>query len=124
MIKKEGSDEFTPIAKAASKKLQKNYDAYTKKAKKAEIAAATVVTQVEEEDIVEDPSLPKAERIKIRQGGEKRGVRVVVRGWVATVRVQSRKLVFVDLRDGSDLYLQCVLAGALVFPMKRVLMVG
>jgi asparaginyl-tRNA synthetase len=116
MIKKEGSDEFTPIAKAALKKLQKNYDAHTKKAKKAEAAAASVVAHVEEEDIVEDPSLPRAERIKIRQGGEKRGIRVVIRGWVATVRVQSRKLVFVDLRDGSDLVLQCVLAGALVFP--------
>ena len=47
---------------------------------------------MEEEKIVEDPSLPKAEKIKIRQATDKRGIRVVVKGWVATVRVQSRKL--------------------------------
>ena len=116
MIKKDGSDEYVQIAKAAAKKLQKNYDAFTKKKDKAEAAAASSVTVkevVEENSIVEDQSLPKAEKIKIRQATEKRGVRVCVRGWVVTVRAQSCKLVFVDLRDGSDLYLQCVLAGPL-----------
>ena len=81
--------------------------------------AAATSSSVAKEDkdegqIVEDTSLPKAEKIKIRQATDKRGCRVVVRGWVANVRIQSRKLVFVDLRDGSTLELQCVLAGKLV----------
>lgn len=126
LIKKEGSEEYAPIAKAASKKLQKNYDVYNRKKGKAETAAASAVTtkQVQEEAIVEDPTLPTAQKIKIRQAGEKHGVRVVVRGWVATVRVQSRKLVFIDLRDGSDLYLQCILAGPLVRSLRRLTTTG
>lgn len=122
MIKKEGSDEYAEIAKSASKKLQKTIDGIRKKEAKAASSAAAAAAAAsreienEEEKIEEDPSLPKAEKIKIRQATEKRGVRVVVRGWVATVRVQSRKLVFLDLRDGSDLYLQCVLTGKLVCP--------
>jgi asparaginyl-tRNA synthetase len=116
MIKKEGSEEYAEIAKSASKKLQKTLDGIRKKEAKASATAAAAVSakEDEEEQIVEDTSLPKAEKIKIRQATEKRGIRVVVKGWVATVRVQSRKLVFIELRDGSDLELQCVLTGKLV----------
>jgi asparaginyl-tRNA synthetase len=118
MIKKEGSTEYAEIAKSANKKLQKTLDGMRRKEAKAASTAASSVTAKEgeeEEKIEEDPSLPKAVKIKIRQSTEKRGIRVVVKGWVATVRVQSRKLVFVDLRDGSDQELQCVLTGKLVF---------
>jgi asparaginyl-tRNA synthetase len=116
MIKKEGAEEYAEIAKSAAKKLQKTLDGQRKKDAKAASIASTAATvkEPEEEAIVEDESLPKAERIKIRQATEKRGIRVVVKGWIATVRIQSRKLVFIDLRDGSDLYLQCVLTGKLV----------
>ena len=118
MIQKEGSEAYTEIAKAASKKLQKTLDGIRKKeAKAASTMASSSGTAKEddkEEEIVEDKSLPAALRIKIRQATAKRGVRVVVNGWVNNVRVQSRKLVFVDLRDGSDEELQCVLAGKLV----------
>ena len=79
-------------------------------------AAATHKGGEEEEKIEEDPSLPKAQTIKIRQAVEKKGDRVLVKGWVNTVRVQSKSLVFVDLRDGSDLELQCVLSKKLVIP--------
>jgi asparaginyl-tRNA synthetase len=119
MIKREGSTEYTEVAKSASKKLQKTLDGMRKKeAKAASTAASSMAVKEgdEEEKIVEDPSLPKAEKIKIRQSTDKRGIRVFVKGWVATVRVQSRKLVFVNLRDGSDLELQCVLTGKLVGP--------
>ena len=123
LIKKEGSQEYAEIAKSALKKLQKTIDGIRKKeAKAAATATATATTGKEteqQEKIEEDPSLPKAEKIKIRQATDKRGVRVCVRGWVATARVQSRKLVFLDLRDGSDLYLQCVLTGKLVRPCKK-----
>jgi hypothetical protein len=121
MIKKEGSTEYAEIAKSAAKKLQKTLDGMRKKeAKAASIASsAATVKDTEEEAIVEDASLPKAERIKIRQATEKRGIRVVVKGWVATARIQSRKLVFLDLRDGSDIYLQCVLPKELVLSHSK-----
>jgi asparaginyl-tRNA synthetase len=97
--------------------LQKTLDGMRKKeAKNASTAASSAMARDEdkEEAIVEDKTLPTAVKIKIRQGKEKRGVRVLARGWVNNVRVQSRKLVFVDLRDGSDEELQCVFTGKLV----------
>jgi asparaginyl-tRNA synthetase len=127
LIKKEGSTEYTEIAKSAAKKLQKTLDGIRKKEAKAASTAASSITpkEGEEEEIIEeDKSLPKAEKIKIRQAKGKRGVRVVIRGWVATVRVQSRKLVFVDLRDGSDDELQCVLTGKLVLSSLDILIAG
>jgi asparaginyl-tRNA synthetase len=118
MIKKEGNSVYTEVAKSALKKLQKILDGIRKKEAKTNLAASSSASKravEKDEEILEDTSLPKAEKIKIRQAAAKRDVRVVVRGWVATVRVQSRKLVFVNLRDGSDLELQCVLSGKLVF---------
>jgi asparaginyl-tRNA synthetase len=121
MIKKEGSTEYAEIAKSAAKKVQKTLDGLRKKEAKAASITSSAATakDLEEEAIVEDSSLPKAERIKIRQATEKRGIRVVVKGWVATVRIHSRKLVFLDLRDGSDIYLQCVLTGKLVLSHSK-----
>ena len=87
-----------------------------KEAKAAAAKSAATHKEEEEEKIEEDPSLPKAQTIKIRQAVEKKGDRVLVKGWVNTVRVQSKSLVFVDLRDGSDLELQCVLSKKLVIP--------
>jgi asparaginyl-tRNA synthetase len=116
LIKKENTETYTEIAKSALKKLQKTLDGLRKKEAKAAVLAASAKDAVKEDkeaEIMEDTSLPKAERIKIRQAGRKKHVRVLVYGWVATVRVQSRKLVFVDLRDGSNLQLQCVLTGNL-----------
>jgi hypothetical protein len=117
LVKKDGSDEYAELAKAAGKRLQKTLDGMRKKeAKAASTVASSTTTKDEdkEEAIVEDKTLPAAVKIKIRQAREKRGVRVLARGWVNNVRVQSRKLVFVDLRDGSDEELQCVFTGRLV----------
>ena len=85
-----------------------------KEAKAAASKAITTQKEQEEEKIEEDTSLPKAHAIKIHQAGGKMGSRVLIRGWVNTLRVQSKSLVFVDLRDGSDLELQCVLSKKLV----------
>lgn len=116
MIRKDAESEYVEITKSALKKLQKTLDGIRRKEAKAASIASSAATAKEEVEplIVEDKSLPKAEKIKIRQAAGKREKRVVVRGWVASVRAQSRKLVFVDLRDGSDLYLQCVFTGTLV----------
>ena len=128
MVKKEDATDYTEIAKSAAKKVQKTLDGIRKKEAKAAVTAASSVAakgEEEEEQIVEDTKLPKAMTIKIHQAGEKRGVRVVVRGWVNTVRIQSRKLVFVDLRDGSNLELQCVLTGKLVLGFSnQILIIG
>ena len=121
-MKKEAATDYAPIAKAATKRLQKELDGMRKKEAKA-AAAKTAAAQKEEEEeekIEEDPSLPKAQPIKIREASDKKGTRVVVKGWVSTVRVQSKNLVFVDLRDGSDLELQCVLGKKLVFRPRYV----
>jgi len=123
LVKKDGGSEYTELAKSAAKKLQKTLDGLRKKEAKAAAAASSALAAKDgdgEEEIVEDTSLPTAKKIKIRQAAESRGHRVVVRGWVANVRVQSRKLVFVDLRDGSDLELQCVLTGKLVRRARTV----
>jgi asparaginyl-tRNA synthetase len=116
MIKKDAESEYAEITKSGLKKLHKTLDGIRRREARAAAATSSASTAKEEvePDIVEDASLPKAEKIKIRQAGGKRGTRVVVRGWVASVRAQSRQLVFIDLRDGSDLYLQCVLTKNLV----------
>lgn len=121
LVKKEGSETFVEIAKSALKKVQKTLDGIRKREAKAAVAANSSGTKSKEDDeIVEDETLPKAEKIKIRQATEKRGLRVVVYGWIANVRIQSRKLVFIDLRDGSNLQLQCVLCGKLVFSFQNL----
>ena len=116
MIKKDAESEYAEITKSGHKKLQKTLDGIRRREAKAASVLSSAATAKEEiePELVEDTSLPKAEKIKIRQAGGKRGTRVVVRGWVASVRAQSRQLVFIDLRDGSDLYLQCVLTKNLV----------
>jgi asparaginyl-tRNA synthetase len=74
--------------------------------------------------VVQDESLPKAVKIKIREKDprvvrlrgakdtEDKGTRVQVSGWVHRLRSQ-KDVVFVTLRDGTGL-LQCVLTGDLV----------
>ena len=102
MIKKEGSTEYTEIAKSAAKKLQKTLDKLRKnEAKAASIAASSATAKGEEveEEIVEDASLPKAQKIKIRQAKNTRGTRVVVRGWVATYSCAKSKI-GLCLREG------------------------
>lgn len=58
----------------------------------------------------EDASLPKAEKIKIRNATASRGKRVSISGWVHRMRTQGKDMRFIVLRDGSG-YLQCVMTG-------------
>lgn len=57
---------------------------------------------------------PTATRIKISECSKHEGARVQVFGWLHHVRNQ-KKLVFVELRDGTG-FLQCVLTGKLAHP--------
>jgi sialic acid synthase SpsE len=87
MVKKEGTEEYVEIAKAAGKKLQKTLDGIRKKEAKAASTTVSSVTMKDddkEEEIVEDKSLPVAQRIKLHQAMEKRGVRVPCEPWVCT----------------------------------------
>ena len=63
--------------------------------------------------LVEDPSLPKATRIRIRDIAKFEGQRVELMGWVWHKRFQGRKLMFIDLRDGSPKLCQCLMQDAL-----------
>jgi asparaginyl-tRNA synthetase len=58
--------------------------------------------------IKEDPSLPKAETLKIKELGPETTKRVKVFGWVHRLRRQGKTLLFLVLRDGTG-FLQCVL---------------
>lgn len=59
----------------------------------------------------QDPSLPQAKQIKLRDTIASRGQRVKVNGWVHRLRSQ-KGMTFIELRDGTG-YLQCVLTGDL-----------
>ncbi|KAK2625996.1 hypothetical protein QTJ16_004258 [Diplocarpon rosae] len=114
-------------AKAAVKKAQGALDAYKKKLLKQQQASA----QEEEKEkarlktledakkivISEDPSLPKAVKIKISDKniesgeGEIKGTRVKVSGRIHRLR-QQKQATFITLIDGYG-HLQCVLSGNL-----------
>lgn len=64
--------------------------------------------------LVEDASLPAAQKIKIVDCSKHEGQRVAVSGWLHHIRNQN-KIIFVELRDGSG-FLQCVLSKKLAHP--------
>eukprot|EP00761_Pharyngomonas_kirbyi_P012830 gb/GECH01012857.1/.p1 GENE.gb/GECH01012857.1/~~gb/GECH01012857.1/.p1 ORF type:complete len:511 (+),score=158.11 gb/GECH01012857.1/:1-1533(+) len=70
-------------------------------------------------EISEDPSLPQAKRIKIRQSPDYVGQRVKVYGWVHRKREQGKKLMFLVLRDGTGLC-QAVLHGKLCQTVEAI----
>ncbi|KAH7059307.1 hypothetical protein BKA57DRAFT_444494 [Linnemannia elongata] len=124
-----GTDEvsaYVPISGAALKKAVKKVAELEKKAKKqaeqaSEQAAKDKAAAEERERVLEaakaivlteDPALPAAQKIKIRNGVENRGKRVKVSGWVHRLRVQGKNMTFIILRDGTG-YLQCVLTDTL-----------
>ncbi|KAG0022190.1 hypothetical protein BGZ82_011086 [Podila clonocystis] len=117
---------YVAISGAALKKAVKKVGELEKKAKKvaeqaAELAAKEQAAAEERERVLEaakavvlkqDPSLPTATKIKIRNSVENRGKRVRVSGWVHRLRVQGKNMTFIILRDGTG-YLQCVLTDTL-----------
>ncbi|KAI5793117.1 hypothetical protein EDC01DRAFT_655236 [Geopyxis carbonaria] len=110
--------EYKPVAKAALKKATNMHQANLKKeARKVEQATKEAEQRAARDagleaakaiKISEDPSKPKAKKIKIKDGVNNRGVRVVVSGWVHRLRSQ-KNLIFITLRDGYG-HLQCILA--------------
>lgn len=69
--------------------------------------------------ISEDTSLPSAKKIKIKQAPDFVGQRVKIGGWVHRKREQSKKLMFLVLRDGSGI-IQTVLNGELCQTVEAI----
>ncbi|KAL7662920.1 asparagine--tRNA ligase [[Candida] zeylanoides] len=119
----EGSEEFayTEISASALKKAKKGAEGLKKKLEKQlkqeeeqkakSEDAAKKLADLDLIKIVEDPSLPQAQKIKVRAVADNIGQRVLVQGWVHRFRLQ-KGLAFITLRDGTG-FLQCVLTGDL-----------
>ncbi|XP_065566118.1 asparagine--tRNA ligase, cytoplasmic-like isoform X1 [Artemia franciscana] len=111
--------KYAPVAKSALKKAQSLYKQQQTKlkaaAKKTAEDAEKRAKNLEEAKkitIAEDKHLPSAKLIKIRDSTEHRERRVKIHGWVHRLRWQGKKMMFIDLRDGTG-YLQCVLTDML-----------
>lgn len=114
-------DAYEPISPSALKKAKKGADGLAKKADKAKKLEQQQASKNAEDlkkleaskniVIKEDPTLPKAQKIKIRQATANRGKRIFVSGWIHRFRPQ-KGVAFIVLRDGSG-YLQAVLSGDL-----------
>lgn len=118
-VKDEKSESpYEVAAKSQLKKIQKLWardnSKNADKAKREEEDAKKREQNLEEARkvvIEEDPSWAPAKAIKIAKGGENRGIRVKIYGWVHRLRRQGKGLMFVTLRDGTG-FLQCVLTDA------------
>lgn len=115
----EKTEEKKGPSKAQLKKLaklqQKQAEAERKKQEREERERKALEERLKHAatiKLTEDPNLPVATKIKIRQCKEFDGKRVKVFGWCHHVRIQSKKLIFVVLRDGTG-FLQVVLTGIL-----------
>uniref|UniRef100_A0A0V0JCL9 Asparagine--tRNA ligase, cytoplasmic n=1 Tax=Schistocephalus solidus TaxID=70667 RepID=A0A0V0JCL9_SCHSO len=117
----DGTEErWMPIPKTRLKKNLKSFKTAQTKTKAAPkqpaVATNEAVTAAGEAlealVITEDKSLPAAKQAKIRQLKDFVGQRVKVYGWAHNVRRQSKKLMFILLRDGTG-FLQCVLTNDL-----------
>lgn len=124
--RKEG--KWEDATSTAVKKAKKGYEvALRKAAKQAEAAArqddeekkreaTRLAVEQDAKAIIlkQDPSLPLAKSIKLRDTIVSRGQRVKVSGWVHRLRSQ-KGMIFIELRDGTG-YLQCLLTGDLTKP--------
>ncbi|KAK6358264.1 hypothetical protein TWF730_007614 [Orbilia blumenaviensis] len=122
----EPSLEYKPVSPTSLKKARKLHDASVRKAAKDAAGAAQrekeAAQKAERERLKleaakafvlkEDPSLPAAKSIKIRDSTAHRDTRVKVSGWIHRLRSQAH-MIFIVLRDGTG-YLQCILEGDLI----------
>eukprot|EP00769_Ergobibamus_cyprinoides_P004533 gnl/Ergobibamus_cyprinoides/724.p1 GENE.gnl/Ergobibamus_cyprinoides/724~~gnl/Ergobibamus_cyprinoides/724.p1 ORF type:complete len:509 (+),score=222.97 gnl/Ergobibamus_cyprinoides/724:107-1633(+) len=110
-----------PVPKAQKKKLVKamlkdfrlRATAAEKEAAEAEKAAAAAAAAEAAAAVVlvEDPTLPAAQLLKLRDlKPELAGTRVRVQAWAHQIRRESKKLMFIVLRDGTG-FLQAVFTG-------------
>jgi len=115
-------DRWMEMPRTRFKKAVKSYNLFLARAshqsaKRA--AAAALATESSTAapagitvEISEDKSLTPAKRVKIRELQDYVGKRIQVFGWAHQIRRQSRKLMFIVLRDGTG-FLQCLFANDL-----------
>lgn len=110
LINVDGTDghRWARITNTRFKKALKNYKLSLNKKKKETEAAIEVAAANSTIVLKEDPSLPVAEKVKIRTVKDCIGKRVEICGWAHRVRRQSKKMMFIILRDGTG-FLQCLL---------------
>ncbi|GMG39860.1 unnamed protein product [Ambrosiozyma monospora] len=120
-VYKETESSYLEISASALKKAKKGADGLKKKEEKAKLQAEQKAAKEAEESaklleamkitITEDKSLPKAQKIKIRDIGKHIGERIQVQGWIHRLRLQ-KGLAFIVLRDGTG-FVQTVFSGDL-----------
>ncbi|GME83894.1 unnamed protein product [Ambrosiozyma monospora] len=120
-VYKEAESSYLEISASALKKAKKGADGLKKKEEKAKLQAEQKAAKEAEESaklleamkitITEDKSLPKAQKIKIRDIGKHIGERIQVQGWIHRLRLQ-KGLAFIVLRDGTG-FVQTVFSGDL-----------
>ncbi|KAJ6589984.1 asparaginyl-tRNA synthetase [Mycena vulgaris] len=119
LTRKDPSGTFEEPTQSSVKKAKKTAEGLEKKRKKAKEIERVENEEREKRDkvleqskkivLVEDVSLPKAQKAKIVHLEPLRSQRIRVFGWVHRLRDQ-KGLIFIVLRDGTG-YLQAVLSG-------------
>lgn len=117
--------------KISDSQLKKQKKIYAGEAKKADAKAKKEAEDLEkrEKQILEakkiqlkqDPSLPPAKTIKLRDSVANRNQRVRVQGWVHHIRRQGKDMMFIVLRDGTN-FLQCLLTGELCRSYEAIIL--
>lgn len=110
--------KWTKLEKKAMEKSKKEEEALARSA--AENAAR--LERARQITITQDPSLPAAKQVKIRDLGSHIGERVKVFGWVQHLRQDGKKLWFIDLRDGTG-FAQAVLTGSMCMTYEAATLV-
>jgi asparaginyl-tRNA synthetase len=100
------------IRKESQRKAKEAEDAQRRE-KNLEEARKVVITQ--------DPALPAARQVKIKDLDQSTTDRIKVFGWVHRLRRQGKNLMFLVLRDGTG-FLQCVLNDLLCQTYDAVLL--
>lgn len=122
VFKKDDEGEgYSEITASALKKARKGAEGLKKKAlkqkeqeeKQKELETKEAAKKLESMNIsiVEDASLPKAERVKVSGSHVAIDKRIKVSGWIHRLR-NNKSVLFIVLRDGTG-YLQAVLSGDL-----------
>nr|CAG4643805.1 EOG090X030S [Lepidurus arcticus] len=110
---------YEPAAKSALKKVHKIWQRDQYKASSQQLRESDDLEKRQKNmdeakkiQIHQNPALPAASRIRIREGEQFRNQRVKIFGWVHRLRRQGKALMFITLRDGTG-FLQTVLCDKL-----------
>lgn len=121
-------EERGKLSATARKKWAKLEKKAQEKSRKEEEASARAKAENEARlerarqiKIVEDPTLPKPSKAKVRDLSSLVGSRVKICGWVQHLRRDGKKLVFIDLRDGTG-FIQVVLSGEMCMTYEAAIL--